>query len=140
MCASKAPAKTPAKQTKLYRHFDVHGRLLYVGISLSAVSRLSQHNKNAHWEGKIARVEVEKYPNRQEALRAEAWAIELEQPLHNTVRPKPNGKPPAKPKDASMPPEPKLILFPPRAEVQKMLTDQLLTERFQKKLWKAHSV
>lgn len=38
--------EAPAAVAQLYRHFDAAGRLLYVGVSLSAVARLGQpiHN------------------------------------------------------------------------------------------------
>ena len=42
----------------LYRHFDGTGRLLYVGISLSVIVRLSGH-KRSPWFGDIARVEID---------------------------------------------------------------------------------
>lgn len=69
-------------ETKLYRHYDTDGALLYVGISLSAISRLKQHRKSA-WTDRIARVEISTYPNRAAALRAEAWVIATEMPRFN---------------------------------------------------------
>lgn len=71
----------------LYRHFDSDGRLLYVGISLSAVSRLRQHATSSHWFKEIARVEIEKLPSREAALNAERHAIHNEKPIHNLMRP-----------------------------------------------------
>lgn len=70
---------------QLYRHFDADGRLLYVGISLSAVARLSQHANGSHWSKAITRVEVETHPSRDAALAAERAAILAEKPLHNVV-------------------------------------------------------
>lgn len=69
-------------QTALYRHFDASGRLLYVGISLSAVQRLAQH-ASSDWSADIRRVDVEVYPTRDAALAAEAVAIRDERPEHN---------------------------------------------------------
>lgn len=69
-------------ETALYRHFDAEGRLLYVGISLSAIQRLSQHLASA-WAKDIRNVTVEILPTREDALAAEATAIREEQPLHN---------------------------------------------------------
>ena len=37
------------KQTCLYRHYDKDDKLLYVGISISAYTRLSQHKINSKW-------------------------------------------------------------------------------------------
>jgi hypothetical protein len=69
--------------TQLYRHFDDEGRLLYVGISLSAITRLAQHRSASHWSRAIVRVEIEHFDTRREALMAEAKAIIEERPLHN---------------------------------------------------------
>ncbi len=67
----------------LYRHFDSEGNLLYVGISLSAINRLSQHRANSDWFASIKRVEIEKFPTRGEALMAERIAVISEAPLYN---------------------------------------------------------
>lgn len=65
------------------------GRLLYVGCSLSAVARLAQHRDHATWFADIARVEIEKFPTREAALKAEVGAIVAEQPAHNIKHKKP---------------------------------------------------
>ena len=67
----------------LYRHYDASGRLLYVGISLSAVERLGRHMSGAGWAAQIARVEVEHHPTRAAAEDAEVEAIERERPAFN---------------------------------------------------------
>lgn len=69
----------------LYRHWDKNDKLLYVGISLNAVARLSQH-RNKRWFGEIAKVTVEKCPTREAALEAETKAIETEDPINNASR------------------------------------------------------
>lgn len=74
-----------AQDTALYRHFAADGALLYVGISLSAVARLSAHEATAPWFRDIARVEVAWYPSRDLALAAEKAAIKRECPRHNIV-------------------------------------------------------
>jgi len=74
-----------AIKTNLYRHFDADGKLLYVGISLSAISRLGQHQDHSHWFGSIARVEIVSFPSRADAIAAEREAIKNEKPLHNIV-------------------------------------------------------
>jgi len=71
------------QQTALYRHFDKSGSLLYVGISLDAVQRLSQHSANQPWAGDIASVTIEKFVTRQDAITAERVAIQTECPKHN---------------------------------------------------------
>lgn len=70
-------------KTDLYRHFDENGTLLYVGVSLSAIYRLSQHKKGSHWHSKISRQEIEHFATREEALDAETRAIQNENPLYN---------------------------------------------------------
>jgi|TARA_R100001530_G_scaffold45811_4_gene34467 excinuclease UvrABC nuclease subunit len=77
----------------LYRHFDGDGELLYVGVSLNAVNRLSQHKVGSGWAGEIKRVDIDHYPTREEALEAETNAIVDENPLHN-IRKKVNGRGP----------------------------------------------
>lgn len=69
----------------LYRHFDAAGRLLYVGISLNALSRLSQHKSESSWFFNITRVEIEQHPTRAAAAAAEIEAIRTEDPLHNVM-------------------------------------------------------
>ena len=73
--------------THLYRHFNQKGVLLYVGISLSTVARLTQHRTASHWYNDIASVTVEKFESRAAALRAERCAIAKENPVHNLKRP-----------------------------------------------------
>jgi hypothetical protein len=68
----------------LYRHFDINGRLLYVGISLNAAARLSQH-RTSKWFNEIASVTVEHFDDAQAAKRAEGEAIFKELPLYNVA-------------------------------------------------------
>jgi predicted GIY-YIG superfamily endonuclease len=71
----------------LYRHFDKNNCLLYVGISLSSISRLAQHQDASHWFAEIVSVKIETFANRQDALEAERAAIIKENPRHNLKRP-----------------------------------------------------
>ena len=71
------------KTQHLYRHFDECGNLLYVGISLSTIQRLSQHKSQSHWFDNIQKITIEKFPSREDALQAERTAIQEEEPLHN---------------------------------------------------------
>ena len=72
----------------LYRHFDSSGSLLYVGQSLSAINRLSQHKDCSHWFNQIAVVKIEHFQRREEVLAAERTAIIKENPRFNVKRPK----------------------------------------------------
>lgn len=69
--------------TALYRYFDDKDRLLYVGISGSLVNREQAHISASIWMEWTARSTVERYPSRDEALKAERGAIETEQPVFN---------------------------------------------------------
>ena len=70
---------------RLYRHFDKDGALLYVGISCNAITRLKQHEHDSGWAAEIARVDIEHFASREEALAAERAAIKNERPKHNVV-------------------------------------------------------
>lgn len=71
--------------TDLYRYYDRFSRLLYVGISLSAVQRAGQHRADKGWWSDVVRMEVERYPTRELAIAAEREAIVSEKPMHNVV-------------------------------------------------------
>ena len=73
------------QRTALYRHFDANGELLYVGISLNAVSRLAQHRQTSPWFDEIARIEIEWHPTREDACDAEITAIHTEHPRYNVI-------------------------------------------------------
>lgn len=68
---------------QLYRHFAADGTLLYVGISLSAVQRLSGHKGAAGWVHMIHHMTVQNFASRKDAARAEIAAIKAERPLFN---------------------------------------------------------
>ncbi len=72
-------------ECQLYRHFDEAGALLYVGISLSAISRLAAHNQDAAWADRIARVTIERFASREDAEKAEVRAIREEKPIYNIM-------------------------------------------------------
>lgn len=67
----------------LYYHYDKQHNLLYVGISLSAIGRLRQHNQRSHWADEIRTITVEHYDSVEEARIAEAQAIATERPRYN---------------------------------------------------------
>ena len=66
----------------LYRHYDEHGTLLYVGESLSSIQRLASH-KDAVWFHLIRTVKISTFASKVEAIKAETDAIRNENPLHN---------------------------------------------------------
>jgi predicted GIY-YIG superfamily endonuclease len=67
----------------LYRLYNAEDQLLYVGISWSAMSRLAQHKNEKRWWKTVARVDIEHFATRKQALQAESVAIKNEQPVHN---------------------------------------------------------
>jgi predicted GIY-YIG superfamily endonuclease len=69
--------------THLYRHFDVENNLLYVGISLSTINRLGQHQHHSKWFDEIKVVTIEHFLTRQDAINAEKKAIQNENPKYN---------------------------------------------------------
>lgn len=77
----------------LYRFYAADERLLYVGISLSAAARASQHSREKPWWPDVARMDVEHHDVDRLTMEAiEREAIVAERPLHNvthnaTVRP-----------------------------------------------------
>jgi hypothetical protein len=66
---------------------------LYVGISLHAAQRASEHRKDKAWWSDVARMEIQHLPTRGAALDAEHTAIVNEKPLHNV---KHNGRRPSR--------------------------------------------
>ena len=67
----------------LYRHYDSNDNLLYIGVSLNALNRLSQHKRTGAWFNDISRVSIDKYETRQLVLDAEREAIVNESPKYN---------------------------------------------------------
>jgi len=71
------------ERTALYRYYDSEDHLLYVGVSLHAIQRMAQHRQEKPWYEEVTRVDIEYYPSRAEAERAERFAIQQERPQHN---------------------------------------------------------
>lgn len=69
--------------TDLYRHFNEKGDLLYVGISINALSRLYSHKRNSHWYGEISSLTIQHFANEKAAQEAEIVAIKSEGPMWN---------------------------------------------------------
>jgi predicted GIY-YIG superfamily endonuclease len=70
------------RPTALYRFFDAEGGLLYIGITASVPSRISEHSRKA-WCWQAASVTLDWYPSASLARAAERIAIQTEQPRHN---------------------------------------------------------
>lgn len=70
-------------RTELYRYFDADDVLLYVGISLTSVRRMSEHRSKSYWYSKAVKITIERFETRIAAFDAEATAILREKPLHN---------------------------------------------------------
>ena len=70
-------------QGYLYRHYGPNGDLLYVGQTMSAWKRSSQHLIKANWRDFIWLIVIEPFATREEVLAAEQEAIRNEYPKHN---------------------------------------------------------
>lgn len=74
---------TLRKNVALYRHYDADGALLYVGASQSPFMRLTQHSSTSPWRFMVAKIEIEWFEAKEEALKAEVEAIRSELPMFN---------------------------------------------------------
>jgi hypothetical protein len=70
-------------RTALYRHYDLNNVLLYVGVSLSTMTRFNQHIQCSDWATDSARMDIEWFDTREMALDAEKKAIKNESPRFN---------------------------------------------------------
>lgn len=80
------PAPTPPqKPTKVYRHYDACGCLLYIGISHDPVQRAFAHEKGSWWKRWAVRMDTDEvvYADRCEAESAERELIREESPVFN---------------------------------------------------------
>jgi hypothetical protein len=69
----------------LYRFYGASDELLYVGISVHAPSRFSQHMGDKPWWLEVSRITLEHWPDRASVLEAERLAIKSEHPRYNVV-------------------------------------------------------
>lgn len=67
----------------VYRMYDDDGQLLYVGISKTLATRLTQHHRDKPWAAQIASVVGKRYTSREAARAAEIEAIQKENPQYN---------------------------------------------------------
>jgi predicted GIY-YIG superfamily endonuclease len=74
---------TEESATALYRLYDAHGDLLYIGATDNLKGRFNQHRTEKPWWGEVARKTAAWYATRAEAFAAEDHAIACENPRHN---------------------------------------------------------
>lgn len=77
----------PGGPTTVYRFYDQAGSLLYVGITNQQRRRIHQHASTQGWWPLAATATFTHYDTRAAALDAEAAAILVENPAHNTAQP-----------------------------------------------------
>lgn len=69
----------------VYRFYDRAGALLYVGMTTVGPVRWGEHAVSQPWWGDVAHVTVVHCATVEEALTAEARAIQLEDPRYNVI-------------------------------------------------------
>lgn len=71
-------------QTSLYRYYDSHGVLIYIGITGRGMARNAEHNADKDWWPYVASQSVEHFETRNEALAQERRLIGKHLPPFNT--------------------------------------------------------
>lgn len=69
--------------TSVYRYYDRHGLLIYVGITKQGIGRNRQHNGKAEWWQHVVRQEVDHYDSRPAAAKCEKELIGAFRPPFN---------------------------------------------------------
>lgn len=69
--------------TSVYRYYDAHGVLLYVGITSRGMTRQHEHNQAQPWWTHVVRQEVDHHPTRLLAGAAEKRLIREHRPPYN---------------------------------------------------------
>lgn len=72
-----------AGRQMLYRLYDDIGRLLYVGVTNRGPARLVEHYNTKPWFPLVARIELERHPDRRSVLERERKQIQMLRPIHN---------------------------------------------------------
>lgn len=67
----------------VYRVYDVHDQLIYVGCTRNLVVRLRAHELNSWWAYQAVKVVAKVYPDKWAGLIAERSAIRAEKPRWN---------------------------------------------------------
>jgi 2,4-dienoyl-CoA reductase-like NADH-dependent reductase (Old Yellow Enzyme family) len=70
-------------RTALYRHYAADGALLYVGITKDPAKRFAMHKGQSDWSFDVATIAIEWFPDRADAMAAEAVAVAGESPRYN---------------------------------------------------------
>lgn len=84
MTAEVVRVGTEQRRCALYRHFDEHDILLYVGITEALGDRTNNgHARSSEWVQFAVRAEAEWHDSRELASKAEREAVEDEQPIYN---------------------------------------------------------
>jgi hypothetical protein len=69
----------------LYRFFDGQGALLYIGLTCGFRTRMAAHRRQKDWWVHVARIELERFPDKASVVAAELAAIKHEKPRYNIV-------------------------------------------------------
>lgn len=69
----------------LYRMYDGEENLLYIGISVSPITRTGQHYSEKEWFREVCLIELEWFDDVKSAQQAESIAIRRERPMHNII-------------------------------------------------------
>ena len=67
----------------VYRAFNIHGVLLYVGSTTNPPQRIRGHMTTTRWWPEVVRIDMEPYATEQQARRAEAEAIRDQPGIYN---------------------------------------------------------
>lgn len=86
MVWNRAQRRLSKMPTDVYRVYDRHGQLLYVGAAVDVFSRMREHRRYAGWWFLADSATVNRYENRNIARHVEAVAIRDEAPLYNVTR------------------------------------------------------
>ena len=70
-------------EAAVYRFYDSHDKLLYVGLASCPFVRSKSHKANSAWYRDVRFMEVEWHPDRATAAHAERLAIDRERPQYN---------------------------------------------------------
>lgn len=87
MTAPLAPEVEPLGHTAIYRLFDEHERLLYVGITNTLLRRIREHAAEKPWWPDVAFRTVTWHEDRADAEGEETNALLTENPAHNAAGP-----------------------------------------------------
>lgn len=72
-------------RTWVYKHYSASGEVLYIGVSKDPLLRTCNHLQTATWFDQVARIELEKFEDRDSALAAEGRLILELRPAHNRL-------------------------------------------------------